>query len=351
MLPCYAAPMEGLTGAPFRRVHAKHFPGVAKYFSPFLSPTQDHLFTPRERRELSPESNAGVPLVPQLLTKNADDFLWAVGELAAMGYRQVDLNLGCPSGTVVAKGKGAGFLARPDELERFLDTVFSAELPAAISVKTRLGMDDPAEFDALLALYRRYPLAELTVHPRVRREQYDGTVHLDAYRRALDASPFPVCYNGDLVSPEDAGALARLAPGSAALMVGRGLIADPALPRRLAGGENVTREELRDFTSDLYDAYAAAFGSRRNAMMRMKELWSYLIFLFDERDALLKKLRRAADTREYESLAAAILQELPLRADAALPWRGASWAEEAPADLRTTSRHGVLRASSADHPI
>ena len=166
--------MEGLTGALYRQAHCRWFGGVDRYFIPFITPTQDHRFTKRELREILPEHNRGLAAVPQLLVRRAEDFLWAAGELAAMGYPEINLNLGCPSGTVVAKGKGSGFLGLPEELERFLDTVFDAA-PCAVSIKTRLGLREPEEFGPLLALFQRYPLAELIVHPRVQKDMYKNT--------------------------------------------------------------------------------------------------------------------------------------------------------------------------------
>ena len=135
----YFAPMEGVTGAVYRRAHHAYFPGIDKYFMPFITPTANGRLTPRQKRDVAAEANAGVPAVPQLLTRSAPDFIWAANALAEMGYPEVNLNLGCPSGTVTAKGKGAGFLAHPDELDRFFDAVFSA-CRAAVSVKTRLGV-------------------------------------------------------------------------------------------------------------------------------------------------------------------------------------------------------------------
>ena len=145
------APMEGITDWRYRRAHSRAFSGVDRYYMPFLSPGQGHAFTRREKEEIDPAHNAGVRVVPQLLTRRAEDFLWAAGELAARGYREVNLNLGCPSGTVTAKGKGAGFLARPEELEAFLDAIDAAALPIATSVTTRLGRRREEEFSALLS--------------------------------------------------------------------------------------------------------------------------------------------------------------------------------------------------------
>ena len=196
------APLDGITKVVFRKVWAAHFGGADRYFIPFFSPTPHHILTDRDRREIDPAHNGGLPSVPQVMTRCAPDFLWAAEVAADMGYTEVNLNLGCPSGTVTAKGKGAGFLAKPEELERFFDEVF-AKVQLPVSVKTRLGVADPEEFSRLLDIYNRYPIACLTIHPRVRTEKYRGPVHLDEFARALENSRNPVCYNGDLRTVEE----------------------------------------------------------------------------------------------------------------------------------------------------
>ena len=200
----YMAPMEGITTWLFRGEHHRMFGGADRYYMPFFSPTAEHLITARERRDLDPAHNEGVVAVPQIMTRRAEDFLWAAGELAALGYREVNLNLGCPSGTVAAKGKGAGFLAHPEELDAFFDRVFSGASPVRISVKTRLGVREPEEFGRLLEVYNRYPIAELIVHARVQRDFYRLPVRTEAFASALEGSRIPVCCNGDqnLSSPD-----------------------------------------------------------------------------------------------------------------------------------------------------
>ena len=135
----YFAPMEGLTDSVYRRLHHRYFSGVDRYFTPFFSPTVHRSLTPREERELPLAEEADFTVVPQLLTKSAQDFLFMARVCRDRGYRQVNLNLGCPSGTVVAKGKGSGMLAKPEELDRFLEQIFS-DAPLPVSVKTRLGL-------------------------------------------------------------------------------------------------------------------------------------------------------------------------------------------------------------------
>ena len=169
-VPVYFAPLEGVTDAAFRRVHCAHFGGVSKYFIPFVSPTQDLVFTPREKRNILPEYNQGYTAVPQVLTRKADHFLWAANHFADMGYKEVNLNAGCPSGTVTAKGKGSGMLTDVLALEQFLDEV-CAKSPLPVSVKTRIGFTSPTEFERIMEVYNQYPLLELIIHPRTRIHQ------------------------------------------------------------------------------------------------------------------------------------------------------------------------------------
>lgn len=309
------APLDGITKRVFRQVWHAHFGGADRYFVPFISPTDQHVITPRDRREL--ENPEGLPQVPQVMAKQAADFVWAAEALADMGYAEVNLNLGCPSGTVTAKGKGSGLLMDPDRLDRFLDQVFSGTR-VPVSVKTRLGYNTPEEFSRLLEIFNRYPIACLTVHPRVRPEKYRGAVHMDQFALALAESKNPVCYNGDLTSAAGVRALEARFPALDAAMIGRGAIADPALLRRLRGGPAASKEELQAFTQELYQAYqdfyaqAAPDGQAAPASQRMKEVWFYLIHLFENGERLGGRMRRSRGPRAYEELEAQIFQELDL---------------------------------------
>ena len=306
---CFA-PMEGVTTAQYRRVHAAMFPGADRYYMPFLSPTSDHRMTPRELREILPENNTGLPAVPQILTKSAEDFLWCAAVLADMGYPEVNLNLGCPSATVTAKGKGAGLLRTPDVLERLLGGIFE-KAPVSVSIKSRIGYSDPAEFERLLAIFARYPAAELILHCRTRSEMYAGEPHRDAFRRAREVLALPLSYNGNLFTTKDASDFEKVEPGASALMFGRGAARDPALFRRLRGGPAASRRELSAFHETLYDAYRSEYG-RLNGMRRMKELWSYLLDRFADAGAIRKRMMRTKDTAVFDECVAAAFAELPL---------------------------------------
>ena len=294
------APMEGITGHVFRRVHAECFGALDCYYTPFLPPPRvGNRFGGKAFKEIDPANNQGLNVVPQLMSKNADEFVWAAQVLADMGYRKVNLNLGCPSGTVVAKGKGSGFLRNLDELEAFLSDVCERS-PLPVSVKTRLGLENDDEYERVLDLYCRMPLAELIVHPRVQADQYHGHPDLDMFAYALAHSRAPVCYNGDVTTAAQLHALEKEFPALSGIMVGRGLIADPALFRKARGGAPATKEELRGYLTDLYHGYTELFGSAGCAISRMKGHWFYLIHCFAGAEKLEKQLKKLREPWEYE---------------------------------------------------
>ena len=315
------APMEGVTGRIYRRVHARFFPGVSRYYAPFFSPSGDHHFPLRGLTDLLPEENPGVDLVPQLLTNRAEDFIWAAASLMDRGYKEVDLNLGCPSGTVAAKRKGAGFLLLPQELDAFLEAVFSApELRGlSLSLKTRIGFADEGEWERLLGIYRQYPLSQLIVHPRLRSDFYTGPVRPAAFALALEGSPFPVTWNGDVFSPADLETLRARYPGLDRVMLGRGLAAEPGLAARLATGEVCSRETLHAFHEAVSEEYRSVLYGDTALCHRMKELWSYLILHFEGGEKHFKRLTKARRWEEFHLASEAIFAELPLREDAEMP--------------------------------
>ena len=303
----YFAPMEGLTDSIYRRLHHKFFPGVDRYYMPFLSPTVHRTLTHREDRELPFAHTEVLHAVPQLLTKVPEDFLWAAGQCAERGYDEVNLNIGCPSGTVVSKGKGSGMLRDPDTLDRFLEAVFR-DSPLPISVKTRLGLERPEEFPPILEILNRYPIRELTIHPRVRKQFYDGSVDMDMFRHAAAHSTNPLCYNGDITSLSQVETIQKEFPHVEAMMIGRGLVADPGM---LSGGTDA--QALEGFMNALLESYIEAFGGSRNAMFRLKENWGFLHSRFEGCDKLWKRLRKTTDLEEYRAITAEIFHTLPLK--------------------------------------
>ena len=312
------APMEGITDDLFRTLHHRYFPGVDRYFAPFLSPTEDGI-TKRERMQVLPENNPGIVLVPQLMTRQAESFLLGAKALEDLGYREVNWNLGCPSGTVTAKGKGAGLLApfRRQELVELLDRIFS-ECTIEVSLKVRLGMEMPEDFPDLLELFNRYPVKELIVHPRVRSDFYKKPVRMEWFWYAMEHSRAPVCLSGGVPTKTAFDRLIEAEQPPQAVMLGRGLVADPALADKCRGGSGADRSTLEEFFQVLFQETASRLGSTRSTMFRMKELWSYFILLFDNREKYQKALRRTTSVTEFQAVVARIFKELPLREAAEL---------------------------------
>lgn len=311
----YFAPLEGITDRIYRKLHHRYFPGLDRYYTPFFSPTVHRSLTPREARELPSTDTLDFEVVPQLLTKSADDFLWMAQQCRDLGYTEVNLNLGCPSGTVTAKGKGSGMLTDTDALDAFLYDIFSSA-PSDISVKTRLGFTSTEEFTALMKIFNQYPIKELTIHPRVRSAFYNGDVDMDSFCYGMENSRVPVCYNGNLCSIEQIEAFSMNFPKVGAVMLGRGLIADPGM--LTPGGTTIMA--LSAFYEELLEEYLVAFGGSRNAMFRLKENWRYLICKFEGSEKLGKRLRKTTDLQEYKAITQEIFQTLPLRKTVCADW-------------------------------
>ena len=303
----YFAPLEGITTYPYRNLHHKYFGGVEKYFTPFLAPGPEQGMSVKEMRDVLPENNAGVPVVPQILTNRAGDFLLASKKLSEMGYREINLNLGCPSGTVTAKKKGSGFLLYPDDLDRFFDEVFSDAAVRngefLVSVKTRIGKNEVEEWPELMQVYNRYPIHELTVHPRIQKEFYKGTPHLDVFADILKESRNPVVYNGDLFTVEKVKEFREKFPTAGTVMIGRGLIRNPALAEMILQEETEPEANIlpriREFHDALFEHYRETMSGDRNLLFRMKDLWSYMLAEVPDSEKLAKKIRKSQHVPEY----------------------------------------------------
>ena len=317
-MPWSFAPMEGITNSIYRRLHARLFGCVDRYYAPFLAPDGEGRVKASALDELRPERNEGISLVPQILCNRPEAFLALGRELSSMGYREINLNAGCPSGTVVPKHKGAGMLSDLESLDRFLETVFS-HADFAVSVKTRLGLESAEEFDAILSVYNRYPLSELILHARDRKGFYKSTPDLAAFQRAFAASRAPVCYNGNLLSPAHFSAVQAFIPGLDRWMTGRGAVANPALPRMLQGGAPLEQAELASFLEQLFDACLLSGIGEYHSLGRMKELWYYTGHLFPGAERELKRINKARTKEDYRAAAAALFSSGKFTPDASFP--------------------------------
>ena len=299
----YMAPLESVTTWIYRQAHAKIYGRLDKYFIPFLEPHEKRDFKTRELQEILPEHNENIYVVPQILTNRSEGFIKLAKALKDWGYEEVNLNLGCPSKTVVTKGKGSGFLAKPEELERFLTEIFDAlSGEVKISVKTRIGKEDPEEFPALLELFNKYPMEELIIHPRVQKDGYGNVPRLELYELAEKQSVNPLCYNGDLYTREQIRNFAERFPGTERLMFGRGFLRDPGLIYNEGKDSKDIFEKFWEFHDLVYEGYQERNMGDRNVLFKMKELWSYQVYQFSEPERLFKTFKKVQDCNEYEQM-------------------------------------------------
>ncbi len=293
------APMEGVTGSIYRKTFHECFLPFDRYYTPFISPTSDRRITARQWLEIDPEKAPDRNLIPQLLTNSAELFLWAANELASIGYSQVNLNLGCPSGTVVKKKKGSGLLGQLAMLDAMLNEIY-AKTPIPVSIKTRLGLESEEEFDAILDIFNQYPICELIIHPRVQKDMYRGSVRMEAFRKAMQDSRAPICYNGNIFTPADAIKIQSDFPALSGIMLGRGAIANPGLVGYLKEGTWASKEQLWQFHEMLYMRYRSAMPGSRPTLFKLRELWGYMACMFDSPERSLKRIRKANNFSDYE---------------------------------------------------
>lgn len=294
----YLAPMEGITGYIYRNTYKKYFNNIDKYFTPFIVTNKGTSLKTKELRDILPENNKGINIVPQILTNNSEDFINTSKKLQQLGYNVVNLNLGCPAGTVVSKYRGSGFLAKREELDIFLDEIFKMD-NMKISIKTRIGKDSPDEFYELIKIYNKYPLEELIIHPRTREDFYGNKPNLEVFKDALTLSTNPVCYNGDIFTVSDYDKLIKTFPEINAVMIGRGLLANPALISEIKDNSHLDKKVLKDFHDEIFDQYRELFKEDKNAIFRMKELWGYMIHMFSDNKKYAKKIRKAQKLDDY----------------------------------------------------
>lgn len=302
------APMEGVTYSAFRALHNELFPGAAEYYTPFIAPDGAGSFKPKRLKELTEDAEAGVRVIPQITANRPEPFNITARKLAELGFTEVNLNAGCPSPTVYKKHKGAGMLADLASLEEFLDCAFEAagKDGRIISVKTRMGVHSTAEFAAIMEIYRKYPFSRLIIHARDRDGLYLSEPDMEGFAAAADGCGFPVSYNGSIFCRDDLDRLLGKAPDIESIMIGRGAIANPALIRALSGGEALKAEELKSFHDALTAAYLSGGLTEHFTLLRMKQLWYYMIHMFPDSRKEHKAILKANTLEDYASAVSAL---------------------------------------------
>ncbi|WP_252229876.1 MULTISPECIES: tRNA-dihydrouridine synthase family protein [unclassified Clostridium] len=304
----YLAPMEGITGYIYRNSYEKFFNNIDKYFTPFIVTNKSRSLKTKELRDVLPENNNGMNIVPQILTNDSEGFINTSGKLKQLGYNEVNLNLGCPAGTVVSKNRGSGFLAKREELDMFLDEIFKMN-DIKISIKTRIGKDSPEEFYELIKIYNKYPIEELIIHPRTQKDFYGNKPNLEVFKDALSLSRNPICYNGDIFTVKDHDKLTRDFPKVKTLMLGRGILANPGLMNEIKNNTFIDKEILKEFHDEILSKYIELFNEDRNAIFRMKELWGYMIYMFSDNKKYAKKIKKAQKLNDYNETVLSLFAE------------------------------------------
>lgn len=297
----YMAPMEGITGYIYRNAYQKCYGRIDRYFAPFIMSKR---LNQKEIRDILPENNEGMELIPQILTNRVEDFLAIAKAIQSYGYEKVNLNLGCPSPTVTSRNRGAGFLALTKELDHFLEEIFES-CPMAISIKTRIGVEDEEEWMTLLDIYEKYPLEELIIHPRLKIDLYKpNTIHREAFGMAMEKSCHSICYNGDIGSIPEYESVIQEFSETEKVMIGRGILRKPWLISDIQNGQKKEtcqyKEELKEFHEELLQGYMDYMSGDKNTLYKMKELWAYMGNSFTNPDRYMKKIRKSQKISEYK---------------------------------------------------
>ncbi len=300
----YFAPLEGISGFVVRNAFAHHFPYIDRYFTPFIPAAKR--FNKKILRDLDPANNQGITLVPQLIGNRADEIVEMAGKLKELGFSRGNINLGCPSGTVVSKKRGAGLLAYPEELDQFLAEIME-RCPLAVSVKTRIGMESEEEWETLCGIFAKYPFEEVIIHPRVREDFYRNSPRLSAFARAVEQIQTPLCYNGDIATVEDYHRITELFPTVDRIMIGRGLLANPGLVGEILGKPKASNSQITAWHEEILEGCLALFPGERDVVFHMKEIWFYLIRFFPEKEKFYKQIKKCQSLAEYRLIVQQII--------------------------------------------
>ncbi len=295
----YLAPLEGITTYTYRNTHAELFGGADNYYAPFIVPTDNERISMKTLRDIIDENNTVKPKV-QVMCTTPTAFAEFTKKIKPLGFDEVNLNLGCPSGTVVKKKRGAGALLDKDALDKFFDSIFS-NTDIKITVKSRTGFYSHDEFNSILAVFNKYPIHELTVHPRVREEYYKGSPNMESFTKAYRYSKAPLCYNGNVYSKEDYDKITSLYPDLNSVMIGRGALVNPAIFREIKGGEKLKTGELIEFSNLLEERYLRLLGSDRYTLHRLKEIWLYAVCNYPNETKIAKAIKKSQKLSELNS--------------------------------------------------
>ena len=309
-------PFQGITDAPFRNVFKRHFGGIDKFYTPFFTGIhkEDHAKN-LQGEEIDPRCNDVETLTPQILSTDAEEILRFAKQCKQLGYKEINLNMGCPFPRVANKKRGCGLLPYPDMVEAMLERVFE-EIDIKFSVKCRLGYFSPEEIDAIIPIFNKYPLSEIIIHPRIGKQLYKGEADVEQFKALIPYINAPLVYNGDIFSVNDFGRIRDAVQPVNQFMLGRGILANPFLAEEIRGGAWNAPErtvQLRAYLLDLYEDRLRHAGGNPKVLGRMKELWSYLIYSFEEPQVVWRKIKKINALKEYEDAVESVFKEIAIK--------------------------------------
>ena len=299
MLPLYFAPLQGFTEDSYRRIHNELAGGVTAYYTPFLR-LEHKGIRAKDARDVRPEFNTGVPIVPQVIAKDGEEFTFLVNYLTELGYREIDINMGCPFPLQTRHGRGAGILQQPESVKQIAEIIRQRD-DLTFSIKMRLGLTDEGEGLSLLPLLNATPLKHITLHPRLGSQQYNGTADLDAFERFAEKTTHRLIYNGDLKTPADIHAIATRFPSLAGIMIGRGLLARPSLAQEVIEGTEWHRTKRIALVKKMHDHYHAHLSTiipgEAQLLTKVRTFWEYMEEECGRK--AWKKIMKAGSMRNY----------------------------------------------------
>jgi len=310
MTKLYSSPLQGFTDFRFRNAFQKYFGGVDQYMAPYIRLNGKMDIKASVQRDILPENNSTPKLIPQVITKDAGEFLFVTEFIQNLGYKELNWNLGCPYPMVARRGMGSGLLSKPGLIDEVLHIV-SHESDIKISVKMRLGYESADEIYDVLAILEKFKLENISIHPRIGKQLYKGEVDLDSFENCLKQSSHTLIYNGDITSVQVFRNLKERFNSIDHWMIGRGLISDPCLPSMIKADSLIYPEDrfekFKELHDSLFSSYKEALSGTKHVLQRMYQFWEYFILSFPASPKGLKRIRKAKDFTTYNKVVQEII--------------------------------------------
>ncbi|MFV8361092.1 tRNA dihydrouridine synthase [Flavobacterium sp. LS1P3] len=306
-----SSPLQGFTDFRFRNAQNKLFGGIDTYYSPYIRLNGKMVIKPSYERDLLPENNLDLEVIPQVITNDADEFLFVAKYVRELGYKELNWNLGCPYPMVTKSGMGSGLISNPEKINNILHRAHN-ESDIIVSMKMRLGYENSEEILDVLPILDTYPIKNIAIHARIGKQLYKGGVNLDAFQLCVDNTKHKLYYNGDITSVAKFHEMQQRFPTINHWMIGRGLISDPFLPSMIKNNTSeypANKMELFSaFHDTLYAIYSESLSGSTHILLKMYHLWEYFSATFSNPHKVLKKIKKAQSIRNYEAAVAEIFK-------------------------------------------